>query len=59
MAQQLSKLPRWSILLASRDAARGREAGEKIKADGAISEVMLVVLNVTSNAAARKDIEEK
>ena len=61
-AHQLSKLPGWIVLLGSRDATRGREAADKIKADGAISDVEVVVLDVTSDAtieAARKGIEEK
>ena len=40
----------------------GREAEEKTKADSAISEIDLVVLDVTSDAAvkaARRNIEEK
>lgn len=60
--QQLSKLPGWTILLGSRDASRGREALEKIKADGTVSDVEVVVLDVTSDATievARKGIEEK
>ena len=60
--QQIAALPGWTVLLGARDPIRGKEAVEKITAAGPVSEVELVVLDVTSDAsidAAAKHIEEK
>jgi NAD(P)-dependent dehydrogenase (short-subunit alcohol dehydrogenase family) len=52
-ALQLSKLPGYHVLVGSRNTKKGADAVNKIKAEGAVSAVSSIVIDVDSDESIR------
>jgi NAD(P)-dependent dehydrogenase (short-subunit alcohol dehydrogenase family) len=61
-ALQLSKIPGYHVLVGSRDAKKGADAVNKIRAEGPVSAVSPIIIDVDSDESiqsARAEVERR